>query len=159
MKSLLKESATSLTALVFLVVGGSGVALFFHLFEAYVKEMHEILGLVFVAAALLHLYFNWNGMKRYFPKKLFLGYAGVVVLAAVLFMASVEEGPNPKRTLIDKSLTAPLALSLPLLGTDLETARVRLAEKEITIGDAASLLEIAKNNKTSPFAIVSLIAQ
>jgi len=157
MKPWIKESATSLTALVFLVVGVSGVLLYFHLFEAQVKELHETLGLLFAAAALLHVYFNWKGMKRYFPKKLFMGYAAALTAVSIAFIAPAQSGPNPKATIIDRTLNAPLAVALPLLETDPERAETLLAGKGITVGSAGSIAEIARNNSVSPFALVMMI--
>lgn len=64
--------ATGATALTFAVVATTGVMLFFRLFDAKVKELHEILGLVFAAAAPAHLSLHWKSMRTYFPKRSFL---------------------------------------------------------------------------------------
>ncbi|WP_345972863.1 DUF4405 domain-containing protein [Sulfurimonas diazotrophicus] len=157
MKPLIKESATSLTALVFFVVGVSGVLLYFHLFDVQVKALHETLGLLFVAAALLHVYFNWKGMKRYFPKKVFMGFTAVLTAVSIAFIASSESGPNPKVTLIDRALNAPLSVSLPLLETDREAAETLLGDRGITLGGADSLAAIARANSVSPFELVMMI--
>ncbi|MHC3993518.1 DUF4405 domain-containing protein [Thiomicrolovo sp. ZZH C-3] len=157
MKPLIKESATSLTALVFLVVGVSGVMLYFHVFDVQVKALHETLGLLFSAAVLLHVYFNWKGMKRYFPKKLFMGYAAVITAVSIAFIASADSGPNPKVTLIERALNAPLAVSLPLLETDREQAATLLGGRGIMIGSADSLAEIARANGVSPYELVMVI--
>ncbi|UFS62817.1 DUF4405 domain-containing protein [Sulfurimonas sp. HSL-3221] len=157
MKPLIKESATSLTALVFIVVGVSGILLYFHLFDVQVKALHETLGLLFVAAALLHVYFNWKGMKRYFPKKLFMGSAAVLTAISIAFIASAQSGPNPKVTLIERALNAPLAVSLPLLETDLEAAETLLGDRGIALGSADSLAAIARVNSVSPFELVMMI--
>ena len=50
-----RDIATSITTLVFLVIGTTGVLMYFHIFDKYTKEMHEIFGLVFVAAVFLHV--------------------------------------------------------------------------------------------------------
>lgn len=159
MKSWIKESATSLTALVFLVVGASGVLLYFHLYESRVKELHETLGLLFAAAALLHVYFNWKGMKRYFPRKLFAVYAAAVALTAVVFAASASDGPNPKRLLIDKVLNAPLPVAYALLGTNPEQGRKLLETRGIYTKGTSSIAEIAKHNGVSPFAVVLMFEE
>lgn len=154
MKVWIRESATSLTSLVFVVVGGTGLMLYFHFFESSVKELHETLGLLFVAAALAHVFFNWKGMKRYFPKKLFAAYAVAVALTAGVFIASAPTGPNPKRMLIDKALHAPLPVAFSLLGATPEAAAKLLGEKGIEIKGASSILEVAQQNGVSPFAVV-----
>ncbi len=55
MKFKLRDIATSSTTVVFFIVGLSGVMLYFKIFDSQVKELHEILGLAFVAAAVLHV--------------------------------------------------------------------------------------------------------
>jgi len=51
---------TPLTVCVFAVIATSGLMLFLGLFEGTVKEMHEWLGVAFVAVAALHLAKNWR---------------------------------------------------------------------------------------------------
>lgn len=159
MKSWIKESATSLTALVFVTVGTSGVLLYFHWFEAEVKRMHEMLGLAFVAAALMHVYSHWHGMKRYFRKTLFLQY-GVAVIAAALFfiVPAIGQGPNPKRLIIEKTMDAPLDVALRLLGGDVQKAENRLGREGIITVGATTLAEVARQNGVSAFALVSMLA-
>ncbi len=158
-KSLIKEVATSLTALVFLVVGITGVLMFFHLFESYTKEMHEILGLLFVAAALLHVYFNWSAMQRYFPKKTFLLFATLITLVSAGFIATASKGENPKRAIIDAVLKAPLETSAKIFGTDRNQIEKLLEAQGMTFENTHSLLEIAEKNRKSPFEIIAGITK
>jgi hypothetical protein len=158
MKKIVKESATSLTALIFLIVGTTGVLMFFHLFENATKELHEILGLVFVSAALLHVYFNWGAMKRYFPKKVFLIFAALSLITVIGFVSvAPAEGENPKRVIIGKLLKAPLQDAIKILGKDMASVTQKLEQEKIQIANAHSIEEIAKQNSTSPFRIVSII--
>ena len=129
--------------------------MYFHLFDAYTKELHEILGLLFVAAAALHVYANWGAMRRYFPKKTFLAALTAIAVVSALFIGNAESGPNPKHLLIDRALVAPLELSLPLLGTDAATADERLKSEGIDIAKGSTLSEVARNNGVSPFALVA----
>lgn len=154
MKQFLRSSATSLTALVFFVVGTSGVMLYFHLFASRVRELHETLGLLFAAAALLHLYFNWKPMTRYFSQKGFWGYGAAVIIVAALFIATAQTGPNPKKALIEGMLHAPLEHALPVLGVDAAQMQTALGAQGIDVTGAGSLDEIARKNGVSPFAIV-----
>ncbi len=158
MKTFLKEGATSLTALVFLVVGTTGVLLFFHLFEVRIKEMHEILGLVFAAAALAHLYFNWASMKRYFSKKTFLGALAVVVVVAATFVATAKTGENPKAVILDRVLNAPLPHAMAVLGIAPMQYGTLLKKKGMQpVG--MTIADIAQNNRVSPFEIVMILTE
>lgn len=57
-KFMKRDIATSLTAFLFLVIGTTGVLMYFHLLDNYTKKMHENLGLVFVLVILFHVFFN-----------------------------------------------------------------------------------------------------
>ena len=87
-----KDIATSLTSLVFLVVGITGVMMYFHLFTSSVKDLHEILGLLFVVAALFHVLVNFKQMKQYFSKKIFLSLAVVVTIISSGFIINSSAG-------------------------------------------------------------------
>lgn len=58
--------ATCFTALMFIIVGITGIMIFFHVLDGYVRSMHEIVGIVFCVAVMFHVIFNFNSMKKYF---------------------------------------------------------------------------------------------
>lgn len=156
-----RDVATSSTVLLFLVMGTTGVMLYFHWFEASVKEMHEILGLVFVGAVVLHVMVNWGSMKRYFAKRVFLGVAALVIAAALGFVLAAQggKGGNPKRAIIVSVLHAPLANSVAIFGHDLASAKVKLQAQGIKVGAEDSLDAVAKANQTSPFKVVQILSE
>ncbi len=159
-KKSFKNIATSLTSVVFLIVGLSGVLLYFHLYESSVKELHEILGLVFVVAALLHIVANWKQMKGYFSKKTFIVVSFSVLLVSVsLVKFENADKPNPKKVLIQAMLQAPLEDAVYLLGSDINSVQTRFEKEGIVYEDAISISEVAKENKTSPFRIVGMILE
>ena len=133
--------------------------MFFHILDNYTKNLHEILGLAFIAIVFFHVFFNWKSMKSYFTKKTFL-FSGIVVLLISLgFILNVKKGVNPKRTIIVSVLNAPIKDSLLLLNSNLNDAKEKLEKEGIKIGEAKSFKEIANQNKTSPFRIVSIISK
>lgn len=156
-----KTLATSLTALVFLVVGSSGVLLYFHLFERSVKELHETLGLIFVIAALFHVFFNFNAMKHYFKKKIFLISTAIIVVVSASFILanSTESKVNPKSVIITSVLNAPIEDAVQILGDDMDQFEQKLKAKGIVLKEEASINQLAKSNKTSPFKIIDIITQ
>jgi hypothetical protein len=158
-KTQLRNLATSLTALLFLVIGGSGVLMFFHLFDSRITQMHEILGLVFVAAILMHLFYNRGSMRTYFAKKIFLIAALVVFATASAFILSAKGGESPKGMIIKAVLSAPLSDVSSLLGIDPADAKQRLTAKGIKELDQQSIGEIANANKISPFEMIAIINQ
>ena len=157
MKQLIKTLATSSTALIFVVVGITGIFMYFHLFDGYTEDVHEILGLAFFVAVVLHVYFNWKSMKNYFGKKVFLAIGAIVAIVTASFVLPAKGG-NPRMMIVHSTLEAPLELSSQILHQDLATATTRLNEKQIEIpSPSSSIKEIAKANQVSPFMVVDLI--
>jgi uncharacterized membrane protein YuzA (DUF378 family) len=153
-----KEIATSFTAILFIIIALSGIMMFFHFFDAQVKELHEILGIGFVIAGLLHVIYNFSSMKRYFSKKIFIvaGLLGVLV-SGVFVYNGTQQGENPKMMLIQKTLNAPLETSFALFNVTQESALEKLEKNNLSLKNATTISEIAKANKTSPFTIVSIL--
>ncbi len=156
-KFLKRDFATSFTTTLFLVIGISGVMMYFHFYDSKVKEMHEVLGLFFVAAILLHVFVNWASMKKYFSKKIFLIASAITLIAAGFFVVTAPSGENPKGTIIKSVLNAPLKDSFKILNVEYDYAIMSLENNGIKINDEVSISKLAKNNKTSPFKIVSII--
>ena len=155
-----RSLATSLTTFLFLVMGITGVFMFFHILDSYTKDMHEIMGLAFVAIVFLHVFFNWKSMKSYFTKKVFLYSAIIVFVVASGFVVNVmtsSEGGNAKRTIIVSVLSAPLDDSLVLFNTNTDEAKMKLEKVGLKMGNANTFQELARENRTNPFHIVSII--
>jgi Na+/melibiose symporter-like transporter len=152
-----RDIATSLTTLVFLVVGTTGVMMYFHLFDKYTKDMHEILGLVFVGAVLLHVLFNFNSMKQYFKKKIFFLISAITLMTAVLFIVNAPEDKNPKRLILTTVINTTIDKSFPLFAGDMDLATIKLTEAGIKIDGAKSIREISMINNKSPFEIIRIL--
>jgi hypothetical protein len=158
-KFLKRDIATSLTTFLFVVIAITGSLMFFHILDNYTKDLHEILGLAFIAIVFFHVFFNWKSMKSYFTKKTFLFSGMLILLVSFGFIFNAPKGDNPKRTIIDSVLNAPIKDSLLLLNTNLKDAKEKLEKEGIKIGKAISFEEIANQNKTSPFRIVGIITK
>lgn len=155
----IKNIATSYTSIIFLVIGITGVMMYFHLNSKLVKELHEVLGLVFVIAALLHVLMNWKSMRSYFKKRIFITAFLIISIISTIFISqSINKGDSPKAILIDKVLNASLNDSFKLINGDYENAVKKLQLKNIEIFEAKNINEIAKEYGISPFKIVKIIA-
>jgi len=121
--------------------------------------MHEILGLVFVLVIFFHVFYNWKAMKSYFSKKVFLVSGIITSLIALVFILNSKPGENPKATLINKTLAAPIENSFIIFSESIENANAKLQKAGIKIENANSLNELAKLNKTSPFEIITILSQ
>lgn len=155
-----RDIATSFTTLLFLVIGISGIMMYFHINNGLVKNLHEILGLIFISAVLFHVIFNWASMKKYFSKKIFITATIIVTVVSSLFIyESSNNKENPKMLLIQKVLNAPLQVSLKLLDGNYENAIQKLKKENIIIPENTTISKIADKNKVSPFKIVSIITE
>jgi len=157
-KGTIRDIATSFTTITFLVIAVSGVMMFFHFNDMLVKDLHEILGLVFVFVAFLHVIMNWKSMKKYFSKKIFLSASILIIAISSLFIIqSSDKGDNPKMVTIQKVLNAPISDSFKLLNGNYENAIKKLELRNIHIVDNKTIESLAKANQTSPFRIISII--
>lgn len=158
-KITMRDVATSFTAIMFLVIALSGIMMYFHIMKNLVEELHEIIGLGFVVAALLHLYVNWSAMKKYFSKKVFLSSVLIIVLISGVFISQgLNKGENPKKLLVEKVLNAPLSESFELFEGYAKVEQ-KLQKHNIKIKDAQNINAIAKANNISPFKIIKLLLE
>ncbi|WP_320034406.1 DUF4405 domain-containing protein [Halarcobacter sp.] len=159
MKFKFKDMATSLATLIFLVVGISGVMLYFKIFNSQVKELHEILGLAFVAAAILHVTANWKAMKKYFTKKIFISASIVVAIISGIFVSqSLNRGDDPKGMVLRSIISAPIDASLKVLNIEKDEAMKKLQNAKMTGLDGKTIGAIAKANGDSPFKVIAIIS-
>ena len=150
-----RNIATSFTTFLFAVMAITGVMMFFHIFDNYTKQLHEILGLAFVAIVFFHLIFNWNSMKTYFSKKIFYISATIISIISLVFILNANEGPNPKRILFNSVINAPIEKSLSILSNDYDEAIMKLEDAGLKIENAKTIKELAKINQMSPFDIIT----
>jgi hypothetical protein len=156
----LRESATSWTALAFFIVALSGVMMFFHFYDHYVEHLHEWLGLFFIAAVFLHVFYNFKSMKSYFTKKLFLASAVVLLGVSLIFIAGeTEKKESPKKAMLQALLKAPIESSSKILGVSMEQSSARLIERGLIFQESQSAEEIAKANGISPYQVISTIVK
>ncbi len=157
-----RDLATSLTTFLFLVMSITGVFMYFHILDNYTKQMHEIMGLGFVAIVLFHVFYNWKSMRSYFSKKIFLYSAAVVFIISSGFVVNSIISPkndNSKRVIISSVLSAPLNNSLVLFNSNMEDAKFKLENAGLKMGNATTFQEIARENRTTPFSIIEIIAK
>lgn len=154
-----REIATSLTTFGFLVIGTTGILMYFHILDKYTKELHEILGLAFVVIVGFHLIYNWKSFKNYFKSKVFYASAILFLAISLGFILNAPDVKNPKGAIFDAMLNSPIEKTFVLFSKDYETAKQKLTKMGFTIKDGSSLEDLAKINKTSPFELVSKLVQ
>ncbi len=153
-----REFATSMTALMFLVIGATGVMMYFHILDKYTKQMHEILGLVFVAAVLAHVFVHYKSMKQYFSKKIFLIISVLTLVTVSVFVLNAPEGKSSKKILAEGVFNSKIEKSFVLFADNADLAKTRLTQAGLKIQGLETIDQIAKENKTSPFRVVQVIS-
>jgi hypothetical protein len=102
---------TPITAGAFLLVGVTGVLIFFHADSGANKFVHEWLSLVLLGGALLHTTANFGGLKAHLSKPLGRTLIGVFVVALALSFIPLGGGKSeppfmaPVRALGESNLT------------------------------------------------------
>ena len=155
-----KTVATSLSTGLFLVIGISGIMMFFNLFDMQVKDLHEILGLVFVLAIVFHLFYNWKSMKNYFNKKVFFAsLVFVSIISSVFVVNSLNQPQNPKRVIIEKIIQTPFENSIKVFNITHDKAILKLKKENIKVTNIQSIQAISKVNGISPFKVISILTK
>lgn len=122
--------ATPLAAAAFLVVGVTGVMMFFRLLQREVEDMHAWFGLFLAASVLVHLSRNWSAMVGYARRGPALWVAlGVAAAGVVGFlgagMLEGEEGGGMSSVLAAME-QAPLRELAPVFDTTPDALAAKL---------------------------------
>ncbi len=123
---------TPFISLVFLVVGFSGLLMFFHLFDGSTEVVHEFLGVFFVVCAILHIILNWKALKIHFKKGVFIPAALAVIVVSVLFIVQQHFNPKMDTILLDRIIKAPINDAFKALEVDYSEAVKRLYKRNIS---------------------------
>lgn len=139
---LLRKYATQATAALAVVVGVTGVMMFFHLAKPQVEPMHEWLGMVFAAVAVLHALRHRRAFAAMLEQPRMRAISAVTVAAAIAFLAFTPSKPaNPFRMATEVVVRAPLADLAPLLGVSQQELTARLHSAGIAAADPHHSIE------------------
>jgi amino acid transporter len=105
-----RNYVTPLITLVFLVVGITGVLMFFHLFDGCTEVVHEFLGLFFVVCAVFHVILNWKALKIHFRKRVFIPAALAVAVISMLLIVQQHYNPKVDTILLERIIKAPISI-------------------------------------------------
>ncbi|WP_193177113.1 DUF4405 domain-containing protein [Oricola nitratireducens] len=164
MPPVLSRYATPLITGLFVVSLISGIAMFFHLGEAQLKEMHEWLGTALVVPFVLHLWRNWKPFSTYFKRpamKVALA-ASLVAAAAFVVPTLTATGPTrngpPEMAAARALQAAPLTAVAPVFGHDGEGLADVLRAKGYTVASAdQSLNAVAEASGKSAREILTAL--
>jgi len=161
MSARFKKYITAISAALFLVVAVSGLAMFFHVGEDLVKEMHQWLAVIFVAAIGLHIFRNWGGMMTYVRRRTIMAPVALAALAAAAFIvpAALSGGEDPRHILMQSLQEAKLADLGRVLDVPADSLVARLEKEGFTVGSSEQRLsEIASGSGKPPMAALMTAA-
>ncbi|MEQ7801972.1 DUF4405 domain-containing protein [Pedobacter sp. ASV1-7] len=150
---------TPFISLVFLVVGLSGMLMFFHLFDGYTEVVHEYLGVFFIICAVFHIILNWKALKIHFKRGVFIPAGLAVAVISILFIIQQQYNPKVDTMLLDKIIKAPINDVFKALEVDSSKAVKRLETNGISIDGATNLKDIWINNNADPEEVFDLIME
>jgi hypothetical protein len=105
---MLRKWITPLTTGAFVLVGITGLLMFFNVRIELVTRAHEWLSPVFVVASLLHVWLNWGAMKAHLKRPLGVGivagFALLTLAALVLPIGHGKSGGHGEAELIARSV-------------------------------------------------------
>jgi len=144
----LRAWATPLVVGSFLLMGATGVAMFFHVETGLMKGLHEWAGWALLVGAGAHLWLNWRAFSTYFRRPLALGIMslGAVALAAGFLPLEAEGGPGAAvEAVLGAVEGAPVSVLAELSGqevaavvAELEAAGLSGAGPDSTVSDLAA---------------------
>lgn len=162
MNETLKKYITAVSAALFLVVAGSGLAMFFGVGEDLVKEMHEWLAVMFVVAVGLHIVRNWGGMMTYIRRRTIVVPVALAGLAAAAFIvpAALSGHENPMPVLFQSLQKAKLDDLGRVLEMDPDSMADVLEQKGFVVGSTdLSVSEIAAESGRPPMAALMTVIE
>lgn len=159
LKDSVRSLATPLTSIVFLVIGISGILMYFHLLDIYTRNIHEIFGLVFVVVSLFHIFLNWKSMRNYLNRNIFKISLFIVsiVISGFIYSSSTLKENDPKEVIINSILNLKIEEVSKILGKDIENVKTSFNKENIKFVNEKSIMELSDINKVSPFMIIYII--
>jgi amino acid transporter len=154
-----RNYVTPLIILVFLVVGITGVLMFFHLFDGCTEVVHEFLGLFFVVCAVFHVILNWKALKIHFRKRVFIPAALAVAVISMLLIVQQHYNPKVDTILLERIIKAPVGDVFKALQVDSVETVKRLEANGISIDGAATIEDIWIINDAEPEKVFDLITE
>jgi len=150
---------TPFIALVFAVVGITGLMMLFHIFDGFTEVAHEIMGLLFVVCAIFHILVNWKALKIHFNKGVLLpALLGVLTLTAFLIVMEFLYPPIDLQ-IIERIVQAPVGDAFRALNIPHDIAAAKLRSLGISVEDADRFEDLWKQTGTDPEKVIDLLLE
>lgn len=156
----LRRYSTPGTAILSVVVGVTGVILFFRLAKGAAETIHEWLGMAFIAMAILHVVRHRGAFAQMLKQRHMQILAGTAALGVAAFVALAPPKPgNPMIRLARAAERAPISQLAPVIGNSAEEVLAKLGQAGIKAHAHDTLAVLASANHTETARLVSIILQ
>ncbi|KPN63232.1 protein of unknown function [Aliiroseovarius crassostreae] len=138
----LRQWATPLTVGSFLVMGVTGMLMFFRMNTFLGKVIHEWAGWMMLIGVGAHILLNWRALTTYFkrPLAMWIMSVGAALTLATLLPVGGTNGP-PIRSVVMAVAQADEATLMALSGHDLQEGRTLLSEAGVDLQPGQSLAD------------------
>lgn len=159
--STLRKWATPLTIGSFVVVGITGVLMFFHLDFGLIKPAHEWLSWLLVVGGIAHVIINWKPLVNYLSKP-----AGKLIIVSVLVLGALsflpiggnEGGKGQMMKAVGALEKSPLTLVAQVAKTTPDVLVEKLKAKGLVVRDNdQTIQQIATDNQKKTAEIISVL--
>ncbi len=157
-----RSLVTPLVTATFAIVGLSGVLMLLDVKNGVIKEAHELVGLLFVVAATVHLALNWSCFLTYLRKPLTITLGVVAAVLVVLMLVGSQGGarggPHAIMEIARRVETASLAQAAPVFGINAEESLTLLRGQGLRVESQDDrIADIAQENGKNATEILTLL--
>lgn len=164
MRDLLKKYATPLSLVIFAFVGVSGLMMFFGLRNHTLNELHEWVGVSFVAISVLHIVRNDRAFAFMIKQRrsiAVIAVLGLIGTAAIAMSFSTPSRGNPNRamsTVVQQLANRPIQQISPAFGLSPDQMVAKLRAGGVIVQNSdQTLAELAPQAGMSPTQMFLLI--
>ena len=140
-KTDVRRFATPLIIGAGLISAITGLLMFFITEDPFLFA-HEIVGLGFSVAILLHIYTNWRPFKKYFSQRsvIIIAVAWLIGVGLIARTAIFSE-PEPEELIMQKMEQTSITRMAPIVDMEVETLIKRLGADGYTVSDPEMSIE------------------
>jgi hypothetical protein len=155
--AMLRKYATQATTALAIVVGVTGVMMFYRIAKGEVEALHEWLGLAFVVIAALHVVRHRRGFMAMLRQPRMGAFFAVAALTAAAFIVlSPAKQGNPFSQITQMTTNAPLTALAPLMGVSADELATRLQQAGLTVTSTEQSVEsLAKAQGRDPVGVMA----
>lgn len=156
----LRRWATPLTIGAFILMGITGILMFFEVRLGLIKVAHEWLSWLMVLAVGLHVALHWKSFSRYFSQKSALTIIGVFAVLTMTSMLLPDNGPKrggpgapggASMQMTSMLLEAPLGVVAAVMDETPQALQTKLEQQGIKVANIdTSLKALAQSSQKNP---------